>query len=116
MNGQVVATIENDRGAIGTIQLGHGLAPCDTARVARDRNDVLEDDVLGHRSKKCSPSTSPATPSSMILKNGSRAWKSSRVLTAIIGPRPRPRLRPCAARSRRNLSAPCRSSAPLSLD
>src|SRR5438034_2790885 len=67
-----------------------------------------------NRSKKCSPSTSPATPSSMIRKNGSRAWKSSRLLTAVIGPRPRPRLRACAARGRRNLSAPCRSSSPLS--
>jgi hypothetical protein len=34
MNGQVVATIENDRGAIGPIQLGDRLAPCDTVRVA----------------------------------------------------------------------------------
>src|SRR5713101_7876323 len=49
MNGQVVATIENDRSAVGAIQLGHGLAPCDTARVSRDRNDVLEDDVLGEQ-------------------------------------------------------------------
>jgi hypothetical protein len=49
MHGQVVATIENDRGAIGAIQLGHGLAPGDKARVARDRDDVLEDDVLGQQ-------------------------------------------------------------------
>src|ERR1700730_9157776 len=49
MNGQVVATIEDDRGAIGAIQLGHGVAPYDTARVPRDRNDVLEDDVLGQQ-------------------------------------------------------------------
>jgi hypothetical protein len=49
MNGQVVATIENDRGAIGAIKLGHGLAPYDTARVARNRDDVLEDDILGQQ-------------------------------------------------------------------
>jgi hypothetical protein len=47
MYGQVVAAIENDRGAVGAIQLGYGLAPCDTPRVARNRDDVLEDDVLG---------------------------------------------------------------------
>src|ERR1700722_14278742 len=38
------------------------------------------------RSKKCSPSASPATPCSMIRKNGSRAWKSASFPTAVIGP------------------------------
>ena len=35
--------------APGAIQLGHGLSPCDTAWVARDRDDVLEDNVLGQQ-------------------------------------------------------------------
>src|SRR6266550_6152956 len=49
MNGQVVATIENDGGAIGAIQLGHGVAAFDPSGVARHRNDVVDDDVLGQQ-------------------------------------------------------------------
>jgi hypothetical protein len=49
VDGQVIATIEGECGAIWAIQFGYGPAPFDTARVARDRNDVLEDDVLGQQ-------------------------------------------------------------------
>jgi hypothetical protein len=52
VDGQVIATIKEECGAIGTVQLGYGLAPFDAARVARDRNDVLEDDVLGQQVEK----------------------------------------------------------------
>ena len=49
VDGQVEAAIEEECGAIRAIQLRYGLAPFDTPRVARDRDDVLEDDVLGQQ-------------------------------------------------------------------
>jgi hypothetical protein len=49
VDGQVIAMIEEECGAIQAIRLGYGLAPFDMARVARDRNDVLDDDALGQQ-------------------------------------------------------------------
>src|SRR5712671_349655 len=46
------------------------------------------------RSKKCPPSAMPSRPFSMMRKNGSSAWKSSRSLMVVITPSSlRPRLR-----------------------
>jgi hypothetical protein len=59
VDGQVIATIEEECGAIRAIQLGYGLAPFDPARVARDRNDVLEDDVLGQQVEEVLPVHQP---------------------------------------------------------
>src|SRR5262249_31002504 len=92
VDGQVIAAIEGERGAIMAIQLSYGLAPFDTAWVARNRNDVLEDDVLGQQVEEVL--TVHQLGYSFLNDPKERvAWKSASCPIAVIGPRPWPRLR-----------------------
>ena len=49
MHGKVVATLEDKCRAVRAIQLGYRLAPNDPTWVARDGDDVFEDNVLGQQ-------------------------------------------------------------------
>ncbi len=106
MNGHVVATIEDDRGAMGAIQLGHGVAAFDPSGVARHGNDVVDDDVLGQQVEELLAVYQSGYTSFDDPEERARAWKSSRLLTAVIGIRPRPSWWLCGGRSRRSWSAP----------
>ena len=76
VDGQSVCAVQDHDVAVAAIQVGDRLAPLDPSRIPRHGDHVLEDHVFGEELEECSPSTRPASPSSMIRKNGSSAAKS----------------------------------------
>jgi hypothetical protein len=49
MDREVVTPVEDDHGPVGPVELADGLAALDVRRVARSRDDVVEDDVFGEQ-------------------------------------------------------------------
>src|SRR5260370_9450500 len=46
MDSEIVAPVQDERVAVGAVELCHGLAALDVPRVARSGDDVVEDDVF----------------------------------------------------------------------
>ena len=59
MNGQVETSVEHEGLAIGPVQLSHCGATHDVPRVAGDRDDVLEDDIIGQEVEEVVPVGEP---------------------------------------------------------
>jgi len=51
MDPQIVAAMQAEGVAVGPVQLGDGVPARDAARVARDRDDVFEDDIVGQHAE-----------------------------------------------------------------
>ena len=59
MDGQVEASVQHEGLAIGPVQLGHCGATDDVPRVAGDRDDVVEDDIVGEEVEEVVPVGEP---------------------------------------------------------
>src|SRR5580704_9329128 len=49
VDGEVVTSVEDDRGAVVAVELGDCVATLDAPRVAGSGDDVVEDDVFGQQ-------------------------------------------------------------------
>jgi hypothetical protein len=84
VDGEIVAAVQDDRVAVGAVELCDGVAALDVSRVAGGGDDVVDDDVFGEQVEEVLAVGEAVESLLDDSKNGSSALKSSRSLMVVI--------------------------------